>query len=413
MGSLIALTLLSMMSFVLYRRNRFAYSTIAAQERQTQAILHNTVDGILTIDMRGTLQTTNRAGETIFGYVAEEIIGHNVKMLMPEPFRGEHDNYLKNYKSTGDGRTIGISREVVGRRKDGSTFPMELAVSEISHGGERRFIGIVRDISHRKREEEQLELHRQYLEKMVEERTAKLTQAMQAAQAANEAKSQFLASMSHELRTPLNAVLGFSQLMGTDTELPEENRALAEEIERAGRRLLALVEDVLDLSRIDSGNLEISPQPIAVNAVLPECFNMLRAKAQEAGVELIEDGGEAGEATINVDPLRLRQAINNLMSNAIKYNRSGGQVRLKCSFSGEVVRIAVSDTGTGISADKQERLFTSFDRLGIEAGTIAGTGIGLVVTKRIVEAMGGTLGFESVVGNGSTFWMEFPLSRDV
>jgi len=238
-----------------------------------------------------------------------------------------------------------------------------------------------------------------------------LINAKEEAESASRAKSEFLASMSHELRTPLNAILGFSQLFAMDARLPQETRSNAQEIERAGQHLLSLVNDMIDLARIEAGKLELSLEPVPVRTVVKDSLAMVASLASAHCIETIEEGCSEDEITVMADYVRLRQVAINLLTNAIKYNKPKGAVHVSCRVNGDKVRISVADTGIGIPADKQSRIFNSFDRLGVERGSIEGTGIGLVITKRIVEAMGGSIGFESTEGQGSTFWVTMPLTE--
>lgn len=260
-----------------------------------------------------------------------------------------------------------------------------------------------------------LQYQQAHLEQQVQMRTAELELARDAAEAASRAKSDFLASMSHELRTPLNAVLGFSQLMRADETLPTQAREQAAEVERAGRHLLALVNDVIDMARIESGRMQVSMEPVLVRQLFEECCELVSVQAQKGGVDiqLPEFDDDLSRLTVNADAVRLRQALVNLLSNAIKYNRLGGWVRLSVDLVQAKVRIQVQDSGPGIELSKQSRIFKAFDRLGAEFGVIEGSGIGLAITRRLVQAMGGEIGFWSRPGEGSLFWIELAVDVPV
>ncbi len=278
----------------------------------------------------------------------------------------------------------GTSRNVIGR-----------ATTETLPSGQVRIFGTLQDLTDRKRNEEVLQ------------------QAIESAQAASEAKSKFLASMSHELRTPLNAILGFAQLLALQTRGPlgEDQQGYVDNIIQGGEHLLGLINDVLDLARIDTGQFAVN---LTVVEVVETADRVIRAFGQQAEDRKIEIGFAPDvpeRLLVNTDQMRLTQVINNFMSNAIKYNREGGRVTIGIQKHDErFARISVVDTGRGIPADRHDEVFQSFNRLGAEASGEEGTGIGLALSKNLVERMGGRIGFVSEADKGSEFWVDVPLS---
>ena len=269
---------------------------------------------------------------------------------------------------------------------------------------------------------ETLARRRSYALALVQARTAELEQTVQErselerearhasaeAIAANKSKSEFLSRMSHELRTPLNAVLGFAQLLEMD-DLAEQQRESVELIIRGGRHLLDLINEVLDITRIESGNFPLSPEPVLVGELLNEAVNFMRSLADRHRIHLVGDTNESCDVYVLADRQRLKQILLNLLSNAVKYNRVGGTVAVSCETIGDRLRLSVADTGAGIRPEDVGRLFQPFERLGADRTEVEGSGIGLALSRRLAEAMGGTLDVESSVGQGSTFWVELPL----
>jgi signal transduction histidine kinase/ActR/RegA family two-component response regulator len=273
---------------------------------------------------------------------------------------------------------------------------------------------IAREVHERSRAQQEVMRLNEQLEQRVDERTlqlalanAELANAIEEARSANQAKSAFLSSMSHELRTPLNAILGFAQILTSDT-LPstlEQKKEFANHILKSGRHLLTLINEILDLAKVESGTVTLSMEPVALADTLQETRSMVEPIAASRGVRVLFP--EAPGAVVLADRTRLKQVLLNLLSNAVKYNREDGAVVLACEQVAPArLRLSVQDTGIGLDADQVASLFQPFNRLGQEGGNQEGTGIGLVVTKRLVELMGGEIGVTSSPGVGSVFWIE-------
>jgi len=369
-------------------RYRASSRSLEDREHRLRVLVGTVVDGVMIIDAKGTVQEYNPACEQLFGYKSEEVIGQNVKMLMPSPYREEHDEYLHRYRTTGNKRIIGIGREVEGKRKDGTNFPMELSVGEACPDGQQLFVGIVRDITERKSAEQLLRI------------------AKEQAESASHAKSQFLANISHEIRTPMNAVLGYTQLIENDPELPENYRRPLKAIHSAGNHLISLIDDVLDLSKIEAGAMELDIRNFDLDELTEDVSEMFAIRCEQKGLAWQTDL-QISEPAVHADDRKLRQILINLLGNSVKFTDEG-QVRLTIKQNGQYYTFSVLDTGPGVTQDAQQHIFEPFQQAE-EGEAKGGTGLGLAITKRHIELMGGSLNLESTLGKGSCFHFELEL----
>jgi signal transduction histidine kinase/CheY-like chemotaxis protein len=264
----------------------------------------------------------------------------------------------------------------------------------------------------RERAEEALRRMNEELEARVAQRTHQLLAAKDEAERANLAKSEFLSRMSHELRTPMNAVLGFAQLLELDRNHPltQNQRDFVQHIRHAGNHLLELINDVLDLARVESGKLSINLEPVRLSDVIQECLALVRDSARARGIRVEPPVGDCAVA-VRADRIRVKQVVLNLLANAVKYNRGQGSVTLTCASDGKSMRLSVKDTGAGLAPEQLARLFVPFDRLDADKVSVEGTGIGLALSKHLTHLMGGEIGVQSTPGTGSTFWIDLPLDR--
>ncbi len=393
-------------------------SEIAVRDRdeRVRSIVETVIDGIVTIDTSGSIESFNPEAERLFGYGADEVIGRNVGMLMPEPYRRNHDSYVRNYLKTGKANVIGLGREAVALRKDGSEFPIELAVSEMAVGGRRKFTGVVRDITERKQAEAQLKESRDELEvqaDQLQEMAHTSERERLRAEEATEAKSRFLANMSHELRTPLNAIIGYSEMLLEDAEEAGDKNYLPDlgKINTAGRHLLELIADILDISKIEAGRMEIFAEPFSVAGLVGEAVDTVQHLAEATDNRLKTDC-PADIGDMHSDLTKTRQILLNLLGNATKFTEGGTIsliVRRFTDSDRDWIEFKVKDTGIGISDEQREILFADFVQANSSSTRAhVGTGLGLAISKRFCQLMGGEIGIESEVGVGSTFTVTLP-----
>ena len=368
-----------------------------ADHIRLQTILDNVQEAFITIDCRGTILHWSPGAERVFGYAAEEAIGRNVTLIMPDAVALHHDGYLDSYLKTRDPKIIGIGREVEGRRKDGVAVPIELNVSEAKVEGKTLFTGILRDITERNR------IH------------AELIQAREQADAANAAKSLFLANMSHEIRTPLNPIIGMAHLL-QKTKLDRVQSEYARKIHQSGRHLVKIINDLLDFSKIEAGQLVLEKTEFELDEILESISSVVSERAAAKGLELVFHIPLNIPRQFSGDPLRLSQVLINFANNAVKFTETG-EIDIIVGLREETedrvhLRFSVKDTGIGISEENQAKLWRSFQQAD-ESTTrkFGGTGLGLAIAKRLASLMGGTVGVYSSVGAGSTFWIDLWLEK--
>lgn len=490
-------------------------------DSKLRAILDNVLDGIITIDKKGIVETMNHAAVKLFGYSEDEVIGNNLKMLMPDRYKPLFDEFLKLYQATGVTKIIGPGWEVAGKRKDGTSFPMELAVSEMIYHNQHGFTGIVKDITKKKQQEsiqkkfesivqsstdaiisttpegiftswnvgaEKMfgyseaevlnqsyrilvppellgELEKKLIEaipkmksgetienfetqrltkqgkpidisisvspitnkdgKLVElssifrditeqkKWTQKLVRAKEEAEQASISKTQFVANMSHEIRTPLNAILGMSRIIA-NTELSQEQSNYLDMIQSSGKSLLGIINDILDFSKIEAGKMELSCTDFMLSDLMSSVANVMSVNTGEKNLELVIDIDKDTPTNLYGDIQRIQQILTNLVSNSIKFTETGEIVvsvdANKLIDGVRQLKFAIKDTGIGMSDEQQLRLFSPFSQADTSiTRRYGGSGLGLVITKRFVELMEGTIGVTSTLGTGTEVIVEIPV----
>ncbi|MEO5332129.1 MAG: PAS domain S-box protein [Magnetococcus sp. YQC-5] len=501
--------------------------SLLLSEERVRAIVDTVLDGIVTINSQGHIILFNPAAERLFGYRFSEVVGQNVKLLMPEPYHSEHDFYLERYRREGSPRVIGKGREVSGRKKDGSIFPMHLSVGVMEMAGEKKFVGIIADISERKRAETELRQHREHLEQLVAIATAEVTaivqtavnavitidkhgimksfnpsaekmfgwtkedaigqnvsilmeskfavlhdgylerflttrqphiiglgrevtamrkdgstfpaylavghteladdrhifvgflsditpqkrneaelkQAKEDAEAGARAKASFIANMSHEIRTPMNAIIGFAEVVLQDASLAPDTRQHVTTILRSAKALLGIINDILDVSKLESGKFVLESTCFHLPNAMTDALRTLEHRAVEKNLNVYFVRDPAVPIRLMGDPAKLRQVILNLLGNAIKFTRQGEiTLAVKPGKQAGMLHFSVSDSGIGMTQAQMEKVFEAFSQADVSTTRrFGGTGLGTTISKQLVEMMGGTIWVESEVGKGSVF----------
>ncbi len=430
--------------------DQFIYESLAEAATQLQAIIDTAIDGIITIDEKGVMDTINPAGARLFGYEPPELIGKNVNVLMPKPYSEQHDDYIRRYLSTGEARIIGIGREALGLKKDGTVFPIRLAVSEVQLSNRRMFIGIVHDLTEVKeanrryrelneelenkikaRTEELARVVNQLLttnkrlkheiqvrevaERELKKKEAEVRKALEREKELSELKSRFVSMASHEFRTPLSTIASSASLIARYTrEDQQENRLKhVKRIKSAVENLTGILNDFLSLSKLEEGRIEVElnwfSMPDLCHEVLDEVQGLLK-EGQQIIMEKAPEGQEVSE--VYSDRRLVKNLMLNLLSNAIKYSAPGKRIWLKLWRKDErYFSFCLRDEGIGIPKEDQQHLFMRFFRAKNALNT-QGTGLGLNIVQRYLEFLGGEINFESEEGVGTVFRVTLPSNEE-
>lgn len=392
--------------------------------RLLSAIIENAIDGIITIDDKGIIEHVNPAALKLFGFRNDELIGKNVSVLMPPPDKEKHDSYIKHYNDTGQKRIIGIGREVTGHRKDGSTFPFRLGVSEVKFSDRKIYTGFIHDLSKLKENEARILSYTEELEDKIRERTQDLVKLVSELQSAkehvnalfekekelNQLKTRFVSMASHEFRTPLSSIQLSATLIDKyipklDTENIEKHTG---KIKNAVGNLTTILNDFLSLEKLEAGRVEVNPTWFNVVRFAEEIVEEMQLISKQDQHIIYEHKGTSAE--VNLDSNLLKNCIINLISNAVKYSGENTMIQFNSILMDNELLIEIKDNGIGIPDVDQQNLFEPFFRAH-NTGSIPGTGLGLNIVKRYVSLMQGDVSLESAQNIGTTIRLKIPFTN--
>lgn len=356
-----------------------AMEKLVNEEKLQRAILESAPNAIITIDHKGILLSFNPGAEKIFQYRKDQVIGENIKMLMPTQIANEHDGYLSNFKMTEESKTIGLQRELTAIRKNGEEFPIDLTINAKIINDKTIFTGILRDITEQRK--------------------------------VDKLKNEFVSTVSHELRTPLTAIKGALDIVsgGLNLELPEQAISMLDIANRNVERLLILINDILDISKLESGEINFIFENIKIKTFLENCVELNQEYAKKYNTKFICEHLDEN-IIISADKDRLAQVMSNLLSNAAKYSPENIPVKIYTQVIDKVIRVSVKDYGKGVPEEFHEVLFEKFTQSSSgDTRQVGGTGLGLNISKMIVEKLGGKIGFDSIIDKQTVFYFELPI----